>query len=79
MLELIEPQVSPEGGVSVRVIVPVNPFLAPVVIVELVDWPAFAPAGLVAMRVKSGAGGPRLRNLSRQPHPGGLLAHCIAP
>jgi hypothetical protein len=26
VLELIEPQVRPEGGVLVRVIVPVNPF-----------------------------------------------------
>jgi len=79
VLGLIEPHVKPEGGVSVRVIVPVNPFWAAVLIVEAVDWPAFVPAGLVAVSVKSGAGGPRLRNLSRQPHPGGLLAHCIAP
>jgi len=76
---LIEPHVNPEGGVSVRVTIPVNPFWAAVVIVEVADWPAFVPAGLVPVSVKSGAGGPRLKNLSRQPHPGGLLAHCIAP
>lgn len=76
---LIEPHVNPDGGVSVRVIVPVKPFWAVLVIVEAVVWPAFIPAGLVAVRVKSGVGGPRLRNLSKHPHPGGLLAHCIAP
>jgi len=76
---LIEPHVNPDGGVSVSVIVPVKPFRAEVVIVELVDWPEFIPAGVVVVRVKSGAGGPRLRNLSKHPHPGGLLAHCIAP
>jgi hypothetical protein len=76
---LIELHVNPEGGLSVSVIAPVKPFWAEVVIVELVDWPAFIPAGVVVVRVKSGAGGPRLRNLSRHPHPGGLLLHCMAP
>jgi len=37
VLELIEPHVKPAGGVSVRVIVPVKPFWAAVVRVELED------------------------------------------
>jgi len=77
---LMEPQVKPEGKVpTVRVIVPVNPFWAAVVIVELADWPVLTPEGELAAMLKSGGGGPRLRNFSKQPHPGGLLAHCIAP
>lgn len=79
MLGLKEPHVNPDGWTSVSVIVPVNPFWAPIVIVELADWPAFTPAGAVVVRAKSGPGGPRLRNLSRHPHPGGMVAHCMAP
>jgi hypothetical protein len=80
LVGLMDPQVKPEGRLpSVRVIVPVNPFWAAVVIVELADWPALTPDGELAVMVKSGAGGPRLRNFSKQPQPIGELAHCIAP
>jgi hypothetical protein len=79
LLGLIVPQVSPDGTLSVRVTVPTNPFSAFIVIVELADWPVLTALGEVAEIVKSGAGGPRLRNLSRQPQPIGELAHCIAP
>lgn len=79
MLGLIAPQVNPAGEVSVRLIVPVNPFWPLMLIDDETDCPTATPDGLDAATAKSGAGGPRLRNLSRQPHPGGLLAHCIAP
>ncbi len=79
VLGLIAPQVNPGGGVSVRVTVPVKPFCAAELIVELDDCPTFTPVGFVVARVKSGPGGANARNLSKHPHPGGLLAHCIAP
>jgi len=76
---LIVPHVNAEGTVSVRVIVPAKPFTAVTVIVEVADWPALTALGEDADMVKSGEGGPSGRNVSRQPHPSGLLLHCIAP
>jgi hypothetical protein len=76
---LIAPQVSPEGTVLVRDTVPVKPFNAPMVIVELADWPVLTVLGELADMVKSGAGGPRDRKVSRQPQPSGLLEQFIAP
>ena len=76
---VIVPHVSPDGGESVRETVPVNPFTEVIVIVVLVDWPVLTGLGEVAVIVKSGDGGPSGRNVSRQPHPMGLLLHCIAP
>lgn len=73
------PQVRPEGGASARVTVPVKPFLAAIMIVELADWSTLIPEGVLAVTVKSGGGGPRLRNLSKHPHPTGLLLHWSAP
>ena len=52
---VIAPQVRPEGTVSVRVTTPVNPFNAPIVIVEVADDPALTTAGDVAAMLKSGA------------------------
>lgn len=79
LLGVMAPHVRPGVGTSVNAIVPVNPFWAVAVIVELADWPAFTPVGEDAVRVKSGPGGARLRNLSRQPHPWGVLEQFIAP
>ena len=76
---LIEPHVSPDGAVSFSDTVPVKPFCAVIVIVELVDWPALTAAGEVAEIVKSGVDGPTGTNVSRHPQPTGLLLHCIAP
>lgn len=52
---LIAPQVRPVGGVSVRSTVPVNPFRAVTVMVDVADCPASTAAGEVAAIVKSGA------------------------
>ena len=53
---VIAPHVNPAGTVSVKATVPVNPFRAPTVIVEVADWPAFTAAGEVAAMVKSAGG-----------------------
>ena len=79
LLGEIDVHVSPSGGVSVSNTVPVKPFFAPIVMVELADWPAFTGDGEVDVMVKSGGGGPRLRKLRRHPHPIGMLPHCKAP
>ena len=50
---LKEPHVSPDGMVSLSDTVPVKPFCAVIVIVELVDWPLLTAAGEVAEIVKS--------------------------
>jgi hypothetical protein len=49
----IAPQVRLAGTVSVRLTVPVNPFSAAIVIVEVAETPAFTAAGEVAVTVKS--------------------------
>src|SRR2546430_12408019 len=40
----------PDALPILRVTIPVNPFWAAVVIVEVADWPAFVPAGLEQTR-----------------------------
>lgn len=67
------------GVFSVSEIVPVNPFRAPIVMVELADVAIFTVPGEVAVMLKSGAGGPRGWKVSRHPHPMGLLLHWTAP
>lgn len=67
------------GTVLVRLTVPVNPFTAVMVIVELLDWPTFVGAAALAVIVKSGFGGPRGRTFKRHPQPMGLLLHWSAP
>lgn len=52
LLGVMAPQVRPEGTVSVRVTVPVNPFTAVTVIVDVRDEPTL-PDGDVAVIVKS--------------------------
>lgn len=47
------PHVRPEGTVSVRETVPVKPFTAVMVIVDVADTPALTAAGEVAATVKS--------------------------
>jgi hypothetical protein len=59
LLGEIKPQVNPEGTVSVIVTLPVKPFTAVTVIVEVADCPALMDAGLVAVIVKS-AGAPKV-------------------
>ena len=54
---LIDPQVKPEGIVSVRDTVPENPLSAVTAIVDGADWPALTGAGDEAEMVKSGDGG----------------------
>ncbi len=76
---LIAPHDNPEGTVSVRVMVPVNPLTDAIVIVELADWPVLTALGEVAEMVKSGAGGASGWNVRRQPQPMGLLLHWVAP
>jgi len=49
----IAPQVRPDGTVSVSVTVPVNPFTAEIVIVEIAELPTVTAAGDVAVIVKS--------------------------
>ena len=53
VLGVIAPQVRLDAGTSVRVAVPLNPFKAESVIVEVADWPALTAAGEVAAIVKS--------------------------
>ena len=50
---VIAPQVRLAGTVSVRLTVPVNPFTAATVIVEVAEVPTFTDAGDVADIVKS--------------------------
>ena len=50
---VIAPQVRLAGTVSVRLTVPVNPFNAATVIVEVAETPALTAAGEVAVTVKS--------------------------
>ncbi len=50
---LIAPQVRFAGTVSVRLTVPVKPFTAETVIVDVADVPTVTPAGEVAVIVKS--------------------------
>ena len=47
------PQLSPDGTVSVRLTEPAKWFSAATVIVEVVEFPAFAGVGEVAVIVKS--------------------------
>jgi len=54
---LIDPQVKPEGIVSVKDTVPENPLTAVTVIVDEADWPALIGTGDEAEMVKSGDGG----------------------
>ena len=75
----IEVQLSPAGGVSVSVIIPLKLFFAPRVMVEVADWPALTADGELAVIVKSGGGGPMLWKVSRHPQPIGLLPHWSAP
>ena len=49
----MDPQVNPDGTVSVRLTDPAKWFSAATVIVEVVEFPAFAGAGDVAVIVKS--------------------------
>ena len=53
LLGVIAPQVRLAGTVSVRLTVPVKPFTAVIVIVEVADTPALTAAGEVAAIVKS--------------------------
>ena len=53
LLGVIAPQVRFAGTVSVRLTVPVKPFTAVIVIVEVADTPALTAAGEVAAIVKS--------------------------
>ena len=50
---VIAPQVKLAGTVSVRAIVPVNPLIAVIVIVEVAEVPAVTAAGDVAAILKS--------------------------
>jgi len=56
LLGLIDPQVRPDGIVSVRDTVPVNPLSEETVIVDVVDWPALTADGELADMEKSGEG-----------------------
>ena len=51
---LMDPQVKPDGTLSVSDTVPVNPFCAPTVIVDVVLWPALTADGDEAVMMKSG-------------------------
>jgi len=55
LLEVIAPQVRPEGAESVRLTVPAKPFKAVTVIVDIADEPALTAAALVAAIEKSAA------------------------
>ena len=50
---VIAPQDRPEGTVSLRVVVPLKPFRAPMVMVEFAEMPALTGAGEVVVTVKS--------------------------
>ena len=76
---LMEPHISPDGMLSLSDTVPVKPFCAVIVIVELADWPLLTAAGEVAEIVKSGVGGLSGTKVSKHPQPLGLLLHCMAP
>jgi len=56
LLGLIDPQLRPDGIVSVRDTVPENPLSAETVTVDVADWPALTGAGEVAEIEKSGLG-----------------------
>ena len=51
---LIDPQLRPDGTLSVREMVPVNPRMRVMVIVETLEEPTFALDPVVADMVKSG-------------------------
>ena len=53
LLGLINPQVSPDGTVSVSDTVPEKPFSAATVMVDVLDTPTLSAAGEVAVIVKS--------------------------
>jgi hypothetical protein len=53
---MIDPQLRPDGIVSVRETVPVNPLSGETVIVDVLDWPALIGAGEVAEIEKSALG-----------------------
>jgi hypothetical protein len=53
LVELMAPQVRPEGTVSVRLTVPVNPLRAVTVIVDVAEVPTVTAVGEVAAIVKS--------------------------
>jgi hypothetical protein len=53
LVGVIAPQVRLAGTVSVRLTVPVKPFKAATVIVEVAETPAFTAAGEVAVMLKS--------------------------
>ena len=53
LLGEIEPQVKPDGTISVRATVPVKPFRYVIVIVEVVEEPSFTVAGELAEMLKS--------------------------
>jgi hypothetical protein len=53
LVGVIAPHVRPDGPVSVRLTVPVNPFSAVTVIVEVADWVTSTAAGELAAMVKS--------------------------
>jgi hypothetical protein len=50
---VMEPQVRPEGTVSVRDTDPLKPLTAVTVIVDVADWPTSMAAGEVAVILKS--------------------------
>ena len=54
LVGLMPPQLRPFGTVSVKAVVEVNPFSAPIVIVLVLDWPALTVVGVAAVIVKSG-------------------------
>ena len=53
LVGVIAPQVSPVGGVSVRLTTPAKPLSAAIVMVEVADWPALTAVGEDAAIVKS--------------------------
>lgn len=79
LLGLMLLQVRAFGTLSERLTVPVNPFSAVMLIVELLGWPEFVGAAALADISKSGFGGPSGRNFKRHPQPMGLLLHWSAP
>lgn len=53
LVGLIAPQVRPAGGLSVRLTVPVNPFTAVTVMVDIAETPSSVAEGELAEIVKS--------------------------
>jgi hypothetical protein len=53
LVDEIEPQFRPDGALSVNDIVPVNPLIIVIVIVDFADAPTFKAEGEVAVIVKS--------------------------